>query len=112
VAKEGVRGIPQDRKAIDMPDNTEPGRPAVPDLVSARTCKAHRLVAWTLVALAALAALAAILASTVPRRGRGTRHLPRARPWRRRRASAQPLQDVDDDPADDVAPHAGDDPRP
>ncbi|MDL4819383.1 hypothetical protein [Actinomadura opuntiae] len=83
-----------------MPDNTEPGRPAVAGLLSAPTCKAHRLVAWTLVALAALAALAAIVASTVPRRRRGTRHLPRTRPWHRHRTSAESLQDTDDDPAD------------
>ncbi|KAB2367194.1 hypothetical protein [Actinomadura montaniterrae] len=94
-----------------MPDNTEPGRTAVPDLVSARNCKAHRLVAWSLVALAALAALAAILASTVPRRRRGTRHLPRTRPWHRRRTSADSLQYLDDDPDEDEAPHAGQDPR-
>ncbi|HEU5026727.1 MAG TPA: hypothetical protein VFV01_17550 [Spirillospora sp.] len=94
-----------------MPDNTEPGRPAVPDLLSAPNCKAHRLVAWSLVALAALAALAAILASTVPRRRRGTRHLPRARPWRRRRTAADALQDMDDDLDEDEAPHAGQDPR-
>ncbi|GAA0252239.1 hypothetical protein GCM10009527_055520 [Actinomadura nitritigenes] len=62
-----------------MPDNTEPGRPAVRDLVSTRNCKAHRLAAWTFAALAALAALAAVLASTVPRRRRGTRHRPSER---------------------------------
>jgi hypothetical protein len=65
-----------------MPDNTEPGRPAVPDPISAasaRNCKAHRLAAWSLAALAATAALAAVLASTVPRRRRGTRHRPSER---------------------------------
>ncbi|MWA03804.1 hypothetical protein F8568_026155 [Actinomadura sp. LD22] len=94
-----------------MPDNTERGRPPVPDLVSAPNRKAQRLVAWSLVALAAVAALAALLASTVPRRRRGTRHLPRTRPWHRRRAPAGAFHDMDDDPDEDEAPHTGRDPR-
>ncbi|WP_173095724.1 hypothetical protein [Actinomadura verrucosospora] len=61
-----------------MPDNTEPGRTAVPNAVSARNCKAHRLAAWSLAALAAVAALAVLLASAVPRR-RGTRGRPSVR---------------------------------
>ncbi|WP_344271009.1 hypothetical protein [Actinomadura napierensis] len=69
-----------------MPDNTEPGRPAAPNPVSARRCRAERVATWALAAIAAVAALGAlavVLASSIPRR-RGTRHLPRTRVRRRR----------------------------